>query len=234
MGSSRLPGKTLMSILGKPLLLLLLERLERCRELDRIIVATTTKEEDEAIVALCQARSIDYFRGDEANVLNRYYECAREFQLEAVVRFTADNPLTLVVPTLGHSLRAITGLKSFQFLPLLLGFLFALGYWYKNRERFSWRHAFSPVLLVTMITAGFAWPADQVILLVPVIELLRRATDTPGRRSIFIIVGLIIIQCGMGFELVFGTNIYQINGWVPFAIAGLWYMEKRLPDFNTL
>src|SRR6516225_1937930 len=94
MGSTRLPGKVLMKIGGRSLLVYLVERLSRARTLDAIIVATTTNPRDNVIIEECERRGILNFRGSESDVLGRYVSAARACSAEIIVRVTADNPFT--------------------------------------------------------------------------------------------------------------------------------------------
>ena len=94
MGSTRLPGKILKTILGKPLLGYLIERLQRVSLADKIIIATTTNESDNTIVDFCQKEGVSVFRGSEEDVLSRYYLSAEENQADVVVRITSDCPLS--------------------------------------------------------------------------------------------------------------------------------------------
>ena len=71
MGSSRLPGKVLKDILGKPMLLRQVERLKYSRLIDEIIIATTKSTKDDEIVEFCIKNKIKYFRGSEEYVLSR-------------------------------------------------------------------------------------------------------------------------------------------------------------------
>jgi spore coat polysaccharide biosynthesis protein SpsF len=91
MKSSRLPGKVLKEIDGKPLLYYHTERLKE-RDLP-VIVATTKNTEAKPIVGFCEERNIDYFRGDEHDVLGRFYGAATAFGLDTIVRVTSDCPL---------------------------------------------------------------------------------------------------------------------------------------------
>lgn len=91
MSSTRLPGKVMMEVLGKPLLEYQLERLQRTER--PIIVATTTNEIDDPIISLCEKMDVPTYRGDEHDVLSRYYEAAIQAHADTIVRITADCPL---------------------------------------------------------------------------------------------------------------------------------------------
>jgi spore coat polysaccharide biosynthesis protein SpsF len=93
MGSSRLPGKMLMSICGKPALQRVIERVKTSKVED-IIVATTINEADDAIIELCDKLNCKYYRGSENDVLLRVLEAAREFEVDTIVEITGD--MTLV------------------------------------------------------------------------------------------------------------------------------------------
>ncbi|PYO46595.1 MAG: hypothetical protein DMD72_12390 [Gemmatimonadetes bacterium] len=93
MRGSRLPGKVMLPVLGRPLLSLNIERIRRARTVDRLIVATGEAPEDDAIAALCRDEGVAVFRGSEADVLDRIYQCASRFELAAFAKFCADNPL---------------------------------------------------------------------------------------------------------------------------------------------
>ena len=93
MTSTRLPGKVLKPVLGKPLLAYQIERLQRVKLADEIVIATTTNHSDEPIVELCNSLYVAYFRGSETDVLARYYQAARIHKADVVVRVTSDCPL---------------------------------------------------------------------------------------------------------------------------------------------
>lgn len=93
MGATRLPGKPLLKVMDRPLLSYQLERLRRSRKIDDIVVATTLNSLDDAIVACCQQEGIPFFRGSEKDVLDRFYQAAKAFQADVIVRSTADCPL---------------------------------------------------------------------------------------------------------------------------------------------
>jgi len=92
MGSTRLPGKTLIDICGKPLLEHILFRIGHSKLIDSMVVATTELPFDDPIAVLCQRLNIKCFRGAEKDVLDRYYQCARTYGAEVIVRITADDP----------------------------------------------------------------------------------------------------------------------------------------------
>jgi len=94
MGSSRLPGKVLMHVGDqRPSLFYTITQLRACKLIDKIIVATTTNPEDDAIESFVRDLGVDLFRGDADDVLARYYNCSKKYSLSAVLRVTADCPL---------------------------------------------------------------------------------------------------------------------------------------------
>ena len=92
-GSTRLPGKVLKPILGRPMLSLQLQRLGRARRMDALLVATSTEPGDEPIVAMCEDLQVPFFRGSEKDVLDRVYRAAQAYAPRHVVRLTGDCPL---------------------------------------------------------------------------------------------------------------------------------------------
>lgn len=93
MGSTRLSGKIMLNILGKPVLWHVVNRVSRAKLIDELIVATTTKTKDDVIERFCKENNISIFRGQEKDVLDRYYQCAKKYNMENIVRITADCPL---------------------------------------------------------------------------------------------------------------------------------------------
>lgn len=91
--SSRLPGKVLKPILGRPMLLHQIERLRRARALDEIVVATSDEPSDDPIEALCASAGIRCFRGSLNDVLDRFYQAALPYRPDLVVRLLGDCPL---------------------------------------------------------------------------------------------------------------------------------------------
>ena len=91
--STRLPGKVLRPVLGRPLLAYQVERLKRVTLADDVVIATTTNSSDNPIVRLCESQRISVFRGSEKNVLERHYAAAKAFGADVVVRVSGDCPL---------------------------------------------------------------------------------------------------------------------------------------------
>jgi spore coat polysaccharide biosynthesis protein SpsF len=97
-GSTRLPGKVLLPLLGRPILSLVVERAARAGLVDEVVVATTVDPSDDAIVDLAAREGWAVERGSDADVLDRYAQAARAHQADIVVRITSDCPL--IDPTL--------------------------------------------------------------------------------------------------------------------------------------
>ena len=93
MGSTRLPGKVLYPLAGRPALWHVVTRLRECKNIDDIVLATTTNSEDDQIEAWCADHDVACFRGSAQDVLDRYYQAAKQFHASHIVRITADCPL---------------------------------------------------------------------------------------------------------------------------------------------
>jgi spore coat polysaccharide biosynthesis protein SpsF len=93
MGSTRLPGKVLMDLAGETVLARVVNRLRLCKRIDEILVATTDMPADDAIVAECRKIKAQVARGDQNDVLDRYYRAAQLTKAEIIVRITSDCPL---------------------------------------------------------------------------------------------------------------------------------------------
>lgn len=93
LSSSRLPGKVLKPILGRPMLWHHLERIKRVKKIDKIIVATSDQADDDPIEMLCHQSGIDCFRGSLNDVLDRYFWAAKKYEAKTVIRLTGDCPL---------------------------------------------------------------------------------------------------------------------------------------------
>lgn len=93
LSSSRYPGKVLAPLAGKPMLAHLLDSLQLCRGTDRLVVATSTRPEDEAIASFCRERGVRCRRGPLEDVAGRFLEVAEAEGLSAMVRISGDSPL---------------------------------------------------------------------------------------------------------------------------------------------
>lgn len=93
-GSTRLKGKVVRELHGKPMLAHQIERIQHSQRVHTIVVATTTKREDDPVAELARSLGVAVFRGDEHDVLDRFYKAAKEHDAEIVVRLTGDCPLS--------------------------------------------------------------------------------------------------------------------------------------------
>jgi len=93
MGSSRLPGKVLLPLAGRPVIDHVVERAAAARRIEQVVVATTDRTSDDPLAAHCEGRGVPCFRGSETDVLDRYVQCMRQFDAGPVVRITADCPM---------------------------------------------------------------------------------------------------------------------------------------------
>jgi len=92
MGSSRLPGKTLKLMNGKPLIYWVVKRLELINDC-KIVILTSNLQKDDILEKWCNENNILCFRGSEDNVLERYYKAAIYYNADNIIRATGDNPL---------------------------------------------------------------------------------------------------------------------------------------------
>ncbi|MCG2689684.1 glycosyltransferase family protein [Candidatus Parcubacteria bacterium] len=90
--SSRLPNKVLMDLAGKSMVLRVIERAKKCSTLKEVILVIPEGKENDVLEQVAQENKVKYFRGSENNVLSRYYEAAKKFGVETIVRITADCP----------------------------------------------------------------------------------------------------------------------------------------------
>ena len=93
MGSKRLPKKILASINGKPMIYWILKRIKKSKFTNKVVIATTKLPEDDKFCDwIHKNTNVQIFRGSENDVLNRYYECAKFYSANLIVRITADDP----------------------------------------------------------------------------------------------------------------------------------------------
>ena len=94
MSSTRLPGKVMRSILGQPMIGRQIERLRRAQGVSRIMVATSTREDDDVLAGYCHGLEVEVFRGELSDVLERFHGAlAAAGHPEHFLRLTADCPL---------------------------------------------------------------------------------------------------------------------------------------------
>lgn len=93
MGSTRLPGKVMKILKGKPVLWHVIERVKQAENIDQIIIATTTAKRDKIIFEKAKEWGVKAYQGSEEDVLARYYEAADKYEIDTVVRITSDCPL---------------------------------------------------------------------------------------------------------------------------------------------
>ena len=93
MGASRLPGKVFKNLAGKPVLWHVIHRVSKSKWINEVVVATTIQKADLEIIKFCAEQGIRVFAGSEEDVLDRYYQVAKLFNPDNVIRITADCPL---------------------------------------------------------------------------------------------------------------------------------------------
>jgi spore coat polysaccharide biosynthesis protein SpsF len=92
-GSTRFPNKIIQPVLGKPLLSLMIERVQFSKFSGNLVVATTNEKEDDVIVKLCEREGINCFRGHTTDLLDRHYRASLERNADIVVKIPSDCPL---------------------------------------------------------------------------------------------------------------------------------------------
>jgi len=93
MSSSRLPGKVLLDIGGLPMLGRVVDRARRAKSVDQVVVATTIDPADDAVADFCSHQGYAYYRGNQQDVLDRFYQTALAYHANVIVRLTADCPI---------------------------------------------------------------------------------------------------------------------------------------------
>ena len=93
MMSTRLPGKVLKEVVGKPVLWHIVHRLQAAKLVNRVVIAAPDNEADKPIIKFAQENSIDCFAGSENDLLDRIYQAAKKYRADVVVWITADCPL---------------------------------------------------------------------------------------------------------------------------------------------
>lgn len=91
--STRLPGKVMLPLCGKPLLWRMLQRVMQAKMVGTVVVATTYRVEDDPIVELCRQEGVEVFRGHPEDLLDRHHEISKKYQADVVVKIPSDCPL---------------------------------------------------------------------------------------------------------------------------------------------
>lgn len=124
MKSTRLPGKVLMNLpihSSKSILERVIDTLNQSTLIDEVIIATSTNNEDDLIESFAKEKNIAYHRGSENNVLQRFCETAKKYNVSIIIRITADNPILdigVIDATIQHHLINKNHLTYSQDLPL--------------------------------------------------------------------------------------------------------------------
>ena len=93
MGSSRLPGKVLLPLIGKPMLEIIVDRVGEVDSIDILVVATSVSKQDDQLACVVAGwPGVELWRGSEEDVLHRYFEAASAYNADVILRVTSDNP----------------------------------------------------------------------------------------------------------------------------------------------
>lgn len=93
LGSKRFPGKTCEKINEQPMIWHIINRLKQVKQVSQIILATTEETQDKTLLDIATNEKIKTFSGSSHNVLERYYQCAKKFSVDPIIRITGDCPL---------------------------------------------------------------------------------------------------------------------------------------------
>ena len=138
MSSSRLPGKVLLDLGGKPILRWVVDRCLQARFGTQVVVLTSTESDDDAIVSYCKSEGIDYFRGPLENVLERFYLAAKYYNVMNFVRITADCPF--VEPAIIDTVIANGICNNYDYTGLSGNFPDGLDCTFFSRKAVTWAH----------------------------------------------------------------------------------------------
>ena len=125
MGSTRLPGKILLPLNGPCILERIIEKINSINLKHILIVATTTDPSDDVVEKFCSSLKVKVFRGNQYDVLDRYYRCALQFNFQHIIRLTGDNPFLdefrMLELTEKHLKNNFDYSNNFESLPLGVG-----------------------------------------------------------------------------------------------------------------
>lgn len=117
MGSTRLPGKVMLPLQGKPMIQCVFDRLSRCKYIDNIIIATSLLSEDDVIADHFTSQDVKVFRGSLGDPLDRFYNAARHHQITHIMRAMADCPF--IDPNLIDQLAEVYFSDDYDFCHLI-------------------------------------------------------------------------------------------------------------------
>ena len=149
MGSTRLPGKSMMPLAGQPMLARILERVVRADRIDETVVAIPDGAADDVLAGVARGYGLSVFRGSEADVLDRHYQAALQHHADQVVRIPADNPVPDPVHvdlTIAHHIASGADFTSTYSEQIDNGYISGLGcevYRFETIER-AWRETSEP------------------------------------------------------------------------------------------
>lgn len=123
--STRLPGKILKDLNGKTVIERIIERLEKIKNLDEIVVATTESQLDDDLCFLLENIKVNYFRGSESNVLSRVYNAAKNYKIDTILEVWGDCPL--FDPNINEKLINIYKKNDYDFVGCNIKRTFPLG-----------------------------------------------------------------------------------------------------------
>ena len=162
MNSTRLPGKVMKEILGRPVIWHIVNRLKWAKLVNQVMIATSNNPGDGILVDFARENKIGCFTGSENDLVDRLYHAARKFKADAIVRITADCPL--VDPALVDKISKhyLDGQGRFEYVsninpPTYPDGLDTEVFSFKALERI-WKEVESRLLLVTSIPAYFQQP----------------------------------------------------------------------------
>ncbi|MBU1863463.1 MAG: glycosyltransferase family protein [Candidatus Omnitrophica bacterium] len=102
MSSKRLPGKSLRDICGRPLIYYVIDRVKRVTGIDEVVLVTSSDSSDDALADFALELDTAVFRGNLENVQKRFFDAAKQYALDVIIRVTGDNPL--ISPELIHTM----------------------------------------------------------------------------------------------------------------------------------
>lgn len=114
MGSERLPGKVIKPIMDKPMILYTLNRLNKSKYIDEIILATSIENKEQPLVDIVEKEGFKIFRGEENNVLKRYKDTVDKFAGDIIIRVTGDCPL--IDPTIVDNVITYFKMNNFDYI----------------------------------------------------------------------------------------------------------------------